>query len=575
MAGFGDTRGGSTSSALSNLSKFGTRYEDLLLKNSKAIGFIESQLASRADYQGNNDLLKFSMAIADTTSQLRTKAIAFFQLDYSVKRERLRDIASNGEIEFVLDTITDDMIVYSEENRFCYANDLTGKIMYKGSNKDERLSYQENIITAYQRTFEEMYTTWGFGEGIAAWQYAFQFLIEGHLSFEIIYDNPDKPKKIIGFKELDPVSIAPQLNKDSSGKLYLQWMQYDPTNGSTRLLADSQVIYISYSNHFKTKRISFVERLIRSFNLLRIIEHSKVIWHVMNAPIRLQTKVPTGSKSFQKSQEDVKEFMNLLKEDVFFNGDTGELTVDGKPNILFYKNYVTPVNDQNQSVSIEALSYPGPNLSSSELLGYFTKKLKMDSKIPYSRWEGQSGMGAFTLNAEGITREEVRYQKFIRRLRSAYSELIIKPWYLQMCLDFPELREDYKFNNAIGITYHNDNVFEEIKENELESKRIASFVAKKGVLKDDGTPYFSTEYLIRKELKMTEDEIDANKKWFQMEESDIAEGEPADIGEPATAPPQDFGGGTATAPPQAGAENTAAGGAETAEGGETAGEGTM
>ena len=83
-----------------------------------------------------------------------------------------------------------------------------------------------------------------------------------------------------------------------------------------------------------------------------------------------------------------------------------------------------------------------------------------------------------------------------------------------------ELKEDYKFNNAIGITYHNDNVFEEIKQNELESKRIASFTAKKGVLKDDGTPYFSTEYLIRKELKMSEDEIEANKKWFEMTEEE-------------------------------------------------------
>jgi hypothetical protein len=567
MAGFGDNRSSGTSSALSNLSKFGTRYEDLLLKNSKAIGFIEGQLAQRTDSGAQNELLKFSMALADTTSQLRTKAIAFFQLDYAVKRERLRDIASNGEIEFILDTISDDMIVYSDDNRFCHANDLTGKIMFKGSNKTERLNYQDDIVKKYQSTFEEMYTTWGFAEGIAAWQYGYQFLIEGHLSFEIIYDNPEKPKKIIGFKELDPASIAPQLQKDAKGKMYLQWTQYDPSNGSTRVLSDSQVIYISYANHFKTKRISFVERLIRSFNLLRILEHSKVIWHVMNAPIRLQTKVPTGSKSFQKAQEDVKEFVNLLKEDINFNGDTGELQVDGKPNILFYKNYVTPINDQNQGITIEPLSYPGPNLSSSELLGYFTKKLKMDSKIPYSRWEGQSGMGAFTLNAEGITREEVRYQKFIRRLRSAFSELIVKPWYLQMCLDFPELKEDYKFNNAIGIKYHNDNVFEEMKENELEAKRIASFTAKKGVLKDDGTPYFSTEYLIRRELRMTEDEIESNAKWFEMEkddELDIA----AAQGVPGVA---DMGG--AAAAPVAG--EVPAAGEETIEGGETSGEGDL
>lgn len=570
MAGFGDNTNSQTSKKLSTLSRFGTRYEDLLLKNSKAIGFIEGQLSARSDLSGSsNDLLRYSMAIADTTSQLRTKSIAFFQLDYAVKRERLRDVASNGEIEFVLDTITDDMIVYNDENRFCHSNDLTGKLMYVGSNKTERLKYQDDIIKKYHSNFDDMYTAWGFSEGISAWQFAYQFLIEGHLSFEIIYDNTDRPTKVIGFKELDPVSISPNLTKDARGKLFLQWTQYDQADGSTRILADSQVIYISFANHFKTKRISFVERMIRSFNMLRILEHSKVIWHVMNAPIRLQTKVPTGSKSFQKAQEDVKEFMNLLKEDVNFNGDTGELTVEGKPNVLYYKNYVTPVNDKGEGISIEALSYPGPNLSNSELLGYFTKKLKMDSKIPYSRWEGQSGMGAFTLNAEGITREEVRYQKFVRRLRSAFSELVVKPWHIQMCLDFPNLVDDYKFKNAIGINYHNDNVFEEIKQNELEAKRIASFTAKKGIMKDDGTPYYSTEYLIRKELKMSQDEIDSNAEWFKFTSDENEDLTPNPDAEAPILPES----GVAASNPAPAAE--AAGGAETTPGGETGADGQL
>ncbi|CAB4175512.1 portal vertex protein [uncultured Caudovirales phage] len=572
MAGFLDTSGRRASSALSNLSKFGTRHEDLLLKNSQAIGFIEGQLQSRTSrLNANDELLKFSMAISDTTSQLRTKAIAFFQLDYVVKRERLRDVASNGEIEFILETIVDDMIVYDDEQRFVYPKDLTGKMLYHGDTKEERLNFQEKVLKKYNDNFEKIYSAWGFAEGISAWQYAFQFLVEGHLSFEIIYDNLEKPKEIIGFKELDPASIAPQLQKDAKGKIYLQWLQYDQQTGSTRVLNDSQVIYISYANHFRTKRVSFVERLIRSFNLLRIIEHSKVIWHVMNAPIRLTTTVPIGSKSFQKGQEDVREFLNMFKEDINFNGDTGELNVEGKPNILFYKNYILPVNDQNQQVKIEPLQTPGPNLSGSELLNYFYKKLKMDSKIPYSRWEGQSGMGAFTLNSEGITREEIRYQKFVNRLRSAFQELMIKPWYLQMCLDFPDIADDYKFNNAIGLKFNNDNVFEEMKKNEIEAKRIAAFQAKKGVMKDDGTPYFSTEYLIREELKMNDSEIKSNQSWFDQQ-ADAEEAAAAAAPPPPGGGAPPAGGGAAPAPAGAAA---AEGGGEVKDGGETSGEGQL
>jgi hypothetical protein len=572
MAGFLETTRGNTSSKLAGLSKFGTRHEDLLLKNSQAIGFIEGQLQQRqGKLNAKDDLLRFSMAMTDTTSQLRTKSIAFFQLDYTEKRERLRDIAANGEIEFVLETIVDDMIVYDEENRYAYPKDLTGKMLYRGNTKEERLNFQDKILDRYFENFEKIYTAWGFNSGVAAWQYGFQFLIEGHLCFEILYDDLQKPTEIIGFKELDPASIAPQLQKDARGKLFMQWLQYDQATGSTKTLNDSQIIYISYANHFRTKRVSFVERMIRSFNLLRIIEHSKVIWHVMNAPIRLTTTVPIGSKSFQKGQEDVREFLNMFKEDISFNGDTGELNVEGKPNILFYKNYVMPINDQNQQVKVEALQTPGPNLSGSELLNYFYKKLKMDSKIPYSRWEGQSGMGAFTLNSEGITREEIRYQKFVNRLRTAMSELLVKPWYLQMCLDFPELADDYRFTNAIGITYHNDNVFEEMKENEIEAKRIAAFQGKKGVMRDDGTPYFATEYLIRKELKMTEAEIKSNQQWFDQIPDDEppveSQGEPPAPGGVAPA-----AGGAAPAAPAAEAP---AGGGEEIAGGETKGEGTL
>ncbi len=140
-----------------------------------------------------------------------------------------------------------------------------------------------------------------------------------------------------------------------------------------------------------------------------------------------------------------------------------------------------------------------------------------------------------------------------------------------MCLDFPELGDDYKFNNAIGITYNNDNIFEEAKQNDIEAKRIAAFQAKKGVMKDDGTPFFSTEYLVRKELKLTESEIESNEQWFDQKMDIEAEIEaPPAPGAPAAAPPPAGG----AAPAAAGAAPEA-GGSETKEGGETAGAGQL
>ena len=512
MAGFLDSnplRG--LRSGLTALSRFGMKYDDLLVKNSQAIGYIEGQMTGFNNAMGD-DLMRATLALSDNTSSLKNKSIAFFQLDYVQKRERLRDLASNGEIEFIIETITDDAIVYDEDNRFCYPNDLIGEINYRGKNKEERLNYQEKVIDKYRENFEKIYSAWSFDRGISAWQYFYQWLIEGHLAFEIIYDNLTNPKDIIGFKELDPSTLYPEVKKDAAGLIYLQWAQRDPLNKMNRTLTDSQIIYISYSNEFRTKRVSFVERLVRSFNLLRLIEHSKVIWHTMNAPIRLKTTVPVGTKSMQKAKEDVREFTNTLKEDISFDGSTGELTVDGKPNILFYKNYVLPVNDRGEKIDIEALEYPGPNLSGSELLKYFHDKLKLDSKLPYSRWS--EGQGAYTMNAEGISREEIRYNKFVKRLRSAYKELITKPLYLQMCLDVKDLKADHKFANAVGMVWHDDNVFEEIKNQELLNKRLATLNSMKAVVDDENKPYFSTEYLIKEYLKLSDEDIEKNRNYL-------------------------------------------------------------
>ena len=533
MAGFLDSnpmRGLKTQ--LTALSRFGMKYDDLLVKNSQAIGYIEGQLSGFNSSLGD-DLMRATLALSDTTSSLKNKSIAFFQLDYSQKRERLRDLASNGEIEFIIETIADDAIVYDEDNRFCYPNDLTGEINYRGRNKDQRLNYQDKIVQKYQDNFEKIYSAWSFDRGISAWQYFYQWLIEGHLAFEIIYDNVSNPKDIIGFKELDPATLYPEVKKDSTGKIFLQWAQRDPINKMNRTLTDSQIIYISYSNEFRTKRVSFVERLIRSFNLLRIIEHSKVIWHTMNAPIRLKTSVPVGTKSMQKAKEDVREFTNTLKEDIAFNGESGELLVDGKPNILFYKNYVLPVNDRGEKIDIEALEYPGPNLSGSELLKYFQDKLKLDSKLPYSRWS--EGQGAYTMNAEGISREEIRYNKFIKRLRSAFKELITKPLYLQMCLDVKELKADHKFANAVGLVWHDDNVFEEIKTQELLNKRLATLNSMKAVVDDEGKPYFSTEFLIREYLKLSDESLTKNQS-YKAAQTNEASGEAPGADSPGSAP---------------------------------------
>ena len=541
---------------LIKISRFGNTYDDLLLKNSQAIGYIEGELRRRVG-TGNaagDELLKYSMAISDTTSSMRNKMLAFFQLDYYTKRDKLRDVASNAEIEFVLDTISDDVIVYDSDNRFCKPNDLRAKIKPKkgvSPSKANSLEYTDEFIEEYSDTFEEIYNAWGFDNGLSAWQYFYLWMIEGLFAAEIIYDDINKPTRIIGFKDLDPAFLFPMTKLDSKGKLFIEWIQRDPYSGQHRTLTDAQVIYTSYSHHFRTKRVSFVERMIRSFNMLRIIEHSKVIWHIMNAPIRLKTTVPIGTQSLQKSQQSMNEFLNTFKEDIYFNQESGELLVDGKPKILFYKNYVVPVNDRGEKVDIEAIEHQGPDLQDNQLLSYFLKKLKLDSKLPFSRWDYNEGGGSYLLGPDTVNREEISYQKFIKRLRTGFQEVFIKPWYIQMCLKHPELKDDVRFKHIMGVIYNEENVFEEMKEAELLKKRVESITTLQQIKSSDDT-YFNTNFLARKYLKFDDDDFNLNKtEWSkQIAEKGKPTGEEGEAGAtpPAGGGPAPAGGGGGEAP---------------------------
>jgi hypothetical protein len=554
---------------LINISRFGNTYDDLLLKNSQAIGYIEGELRRRVGTgsAAGDDLLKYSMAISDTTSSMRNKMLAFFQLDYYTKRDKLRDVASNAEIEFVLDTISDDVIVYDSDNRFCHPNDLRIKLAPKKGVRpaeSNSLEYTDEFIEDYEKTFAQVYNAWGFDNGLAAWQYFYLWLIEGLFAAEIIYDNIAKPTKIIGFKDLDPSFLFPMTKFDDKGKLFIEWIQRDPYTGQHRTLTDAQVIYISYSHHFRTKRVSFVERMIRSFNMLRIIEHSKVIWHIMNAPIRLKTTVPIGTQSLQKSQQAMNEFLNTFKEDIYFNQESGELLVDGRPKILFYKNYVVPKNDRGEQVDIEAIEHKGPDLQDNQLLSYFLKKLKLDSKLPFSRWDYNEGGGSYLLGPDTVNREEISYQKFVRRLRTGFQEIFIKPWYIQMCMNHPSLKDDVRFKHLMGVTYNEENVFEEMKDAELLKKRVESITTLQGIKASDDT-FWNTNFLARKYLKFENADFELNDaEWAKQiaqkgkpageagaQPGAQAAGGASALGGAQAAPPE---GGAQAAPPEGGAQ---------------------
>ena len=491
---------------VSKIGSFGMEYKDLVVKNSQAIGVSEAAMRQRLALTDSDEDFVFNLAAQDTSNR---KYIAYFDKDYPFKRDFLRSFALNAEIEWILDILADEAIVYDDRN-FCCNLSLVN------------LDLKDEIADALRENFRKIYVSHGFNNGISAWQYFRQFLIDGFLSFEIVYS--DDGKQIVGFKELDPTSLTPSIEKNPGGQAVQIWYQYFNDSVRERKLYDAQVIYISFAKGNTTSRTSYVERLIRSHNLLKIMEHTRIIWNVMNASFRLKMTIPVGSRSPQKAKETLGELMTMYKEDIKLNTDSGELSVNGRPNLQFYKNYLFPVQG-GESPKIETINSGGPNLNVIDAVVYFFNKLKADSKIPFNRFAARSGgtVGTYKIGAESAERDEIRYNKFINRIRSIYQEILLKPLWIQMTLDYPELDNDPVFRSQLGVKFNSDNQFGESKEIEQLIKKIdfisglSEIKEKKG---DEEIPYFSQEFLINKFLGLTNEDKRVNDIYKKKEEEE-------------------------------------------------------
>jgi hypothetical protein len=490
---------------ISGLGSFGMEYKDMVIEDSMAIGATEASMRERFGFTDQDEDFIYSIASQDTTNR---KYIAYFDKDYPVKRDFLKTFALNAEIEYILDTICDEGIVYDEKNFFCHPAMMN-------------MDLKDDVVKALRKNFRKLYVLHNFTNGITGWQYFRQLLVEGFLSFEIIYSSDGKD--VVGFKELDAASLTPAVERKSDGTRETIWWQYYGETTRQRKLLDAQVIYISYAKANTVSRVSYTERLIRSYNLLKIMEHSRIIWNVMNAQYRIKMTVPIGSKAPQKAKETLGELMSVYKEDIKLDTTSGELAINGRPDLQFYKNYLFPQSG-GEGVKVETLNAQGPNLNVMDSVVYFYNKLRQDSKIPYNRFSSRFGVGSnnsFKSGAEGAERDEVRFAKFVTRLRSIFQEIMVKPLWIQMCLDFPDLKDDPEFRSQIGVKFESDNLFGESREIEQLIKKI-DFITGLGEIKEtvneEEVQFFDQDFMIERWLDLPYDDIQMNKNYVRKAE---------------------------------------------------------
>lgn len=502
----------------SNLSRWGMDYDEDIVKNLRAIP-ADKNLLPKPFQLENQDLF------TQLSSGWKVKSNAdksFFEKDFPIKRTALRNLAVQPELEDILDTMTNECIVY--DPNYVYV----AEPYIEQTDLDDFTKEVQDKITNYMgKNYRKLYRMLKWRTN--AWDDFKRFLVEGILSWEIVFDSLEKPTKIIGMVPIDPATLT---KKYDGGKWY--WVQYKGIQGKERQLLDSQIVYISYQETNIINRLSYLERLVRPFNIYRIIEQAQIIWTVTNAQYKMKFTIPTKNMNRVLAQQTLMTAMNRYKEDIKFVADTGELTINGQVNMPFNKEYWMPDNE-NGTPEIETIGGDGPELNDNDQLKFFKNMLYKVSKIPLSRFDQESGESWFGADASSVARTEIDFGRFVTRLRNTFAQVILKPLQVQMCLDMPELLDNKEFLDCIQLHYKSYNLFEELMEMDLMQKRVEFIQSMKDGMVDmdkegNEIKFWSSEFLVKKYLHMSDADIALNDKLKQeeIERLNLAGGEGGD-----------------------------------------------
>lgn len=537
------------SKILTSLSHYGMDYDDKIFKNMMAI-------PADKFLQPKDDAVLQQNLYGSWLNNWKVKPDeekTFQEKSFDQKREILRKLAVQPELEDILDMMSNESIVYDDEEAY-----ICTPFLDNGLIQDLNEKNAEEIDKCINANFYKIYLLLNWKN--RAWDIYKRWLIEGVLAYEIVYDNIEYPKSIINIVDLDPNTLTKSVE---NGIVY--WVQFKGVVGRERKLLDSQIIYIKYEDSGVTNRQSYLERLIRPFNIYRIIEQAQIIWTVTQSSFKTMFTIPVGGMNRAKGMQTLASAMNRYKEDISFNQDTGEIKVNGRVNLPFNKEYWLPQNESGKP-EIETLVDSGPTLNDSDQIKYFAEKLYKMSKIPLNRFDKESQATWFGSDPTQALREEIDFARFVNRLRNTFGYILLKPLRIQLTLSIPDIKNDKRILDSVSLRWNSYNQFEEMMNIEIMTKRIEFISTMKDSLVETDSegndiPFFAMKFLIQKYLKMSEADLELNEK-LKLEEKN--KGGASAEGEEGTEGEDELGGGE-----EEGAEGTdELGGGEEEGGGE-------
>jgi len=419
---------------------------------------------------------------------------------------RYRDIAQQPECDSAVEDIINEAISYDE-------------VSLPVTLRTDRMPYPEKIKRAIRKEFEEVLSLLDFeekGQDIMR-----RWYVDGRIFYHKVIDSKNPKRGIVDLRYIDPTKIkkARQVKKDKDTKTGVDMIKkideyyiynekglfsagYGGANQGLKIAADA-IAYCPSGiiDQNGGKVLSYLHKAIKPVNQLRMIEDALVIYRISRAPERRIFYIDVGNLPKIKAEQYLKDVMNRYRNKLVYDASTGEIR-DDRNHMSMLEDFWLPRREGGRGTEIDTLS-GGANLGEIEDIEYFRQKLYRSLNVPISRLEAENN---FSLGrTTEITRDELKFTKFIQKIRKKFTHLFSDILKTQLVLKGIVSLEDWDvMKEHIQYDFLKDGHFAELKEAELLRDRIDALDSIQSYI---GT-FFSKEYVLRNVLRMNDSQID-------------------------------------------------------------------
>ena len=451
----------------------------------------------------------------------------YVDLEGSVRNEielisRYREMSNHPELDMAIDEVVNESITHDVDGTV--VNIVLDKLKQPESIKKKIEEEFHNVLNMlnFSNLADDLFKRW---------------YIDGRIFYQIVVNENNPKEGIQELRYIDPRKIRKvrEVKKDrdpKTGALIIKSIaEYYVYNdkGTTTQTYTAQVaqgIRISPDSILNVNSglmdakntfvISYLHKAIKPLNQLRMIEDAIVIYRISRAPERRIFYIDVGNLPKGKAEQYLRDVMVKYRNKMVYDASTGELRDDRK-HMSMLEDFWLPRREGGKGTEITTLP-AGQNLGELEDVKYFQKKLLQSLNVPYSRLEAQSGGLAGLGRSQEITRDELKFAKFIQRLRNKFTQLFDDALGIQLSLKGICSREEWEtFKEEIYYDFIKDNNFTELREAELLQNRVQMVT----MLDPYIGRYFSQKFVKKKVLQLTDEEIELMQKEIDEEKDTL------------------------------------------------------